>query len=293
MNINPFTPGKSTQRKQANAALFLGILLIFSGCFIPATEQSQHPTKYTASTNLSVLDTLTDDSVTSALIGPYKQKMLAEMTEYIATIDSPFSNAFFVGNLGRLAADYMLLSANDISQREYGIPCHFAISNNGGFRTGFYPGPVTMQQLYEVMPFENELVLVQLPGIYVDSLFQYIAQLQGTPASGFQLIYSKGSTRKENKYLSVKLNANAVTSIQDLLNPMYTQPLDTRRDYLIAVNSYMAVGGDGFTMLKHATKTLYTGINLRNVLATQLKAEYQANKFIDPRKQLRIFHESR
>jgi 2',3'-cyclic-nucleotide 2'-phosphodiesterase (5'-nucleotidase family) len=271
--------------------LFLtGILLIFSGCFTTKSVK-QNAATFTISNNTAVYDSVPDDSLTIALIKPYKATMEAQMSEYIATIDSPFSNAFFVGNLGRLAADYMLLSANAISIKEFGVPCHFAISNNGGFRTGFYPGPVTMQQLFEVMPFENELVLVQLPGIYVDSLFQYIAQLQGTPASGFLMSYSKGNTRKDNRYQSLKLNAQPVNSIQDLLNPQYTQPLDTRRDYLIAVNSYMVVGGDGFTMLKHAKKIHYTGINLRTVLAQQLKAEYEANKFIDPRKQIRIYHE--
>jgi 2',3'-cyclic-nucleotide 2'-phosphodiesterase (5'-nucleotidase family) len=271
--------------------LFLtGILLIFSGCFTTKSV-SQNANTFTVSNNTAVYDSVPDDSLTIALIKPYKATMEAQMSEYIATIDSPFSNAFFVGNLGRLAADYMLLSANAISIKEFGVPCHFAISNNGGFRTGFYPGPVTMQQLFEVMPFENELVLVQLPGIYVDSLFQYIAQLQGTPASGFLMSYSKGNTRKDNRYQSLKLNAQPVNSIQDLLNPQYTQPLDTRRDYLIAVNSYMVVGGDGFTMLKHAKKIHYTGTNLRTVLAQELKAEYEANKFIDPRKQIRIYHE--
>jgi hypothetical protein len=53
----------------------------------------------------------------------------------------------------------------------------------------------------------------------------------------------------------------------------------------------MVVGGDGFTMLKHAKKIHYTGTNLRTVLAQQLKAEYEVNKFIDPRKQIRIYHE--
>jgi 2',3'-cyclic-nucleotide 2'-phosphodiesterase (5'-nucleotidase family) len=282
--------GKLTKRGSIQTLFLTGILLIFSGCFTTKSV-SQNATTFTVSNNTAVYDSVPDDSLTIALIKPYKATMEAQMSEYIATIDSPFSNAFFVGNLGRLAADYMLLSANAISIKEFGVPCHFAISNNGGFRTGFYPGPVTMQQLFEVMPFENELVLAQLPGIYVDSLFQYIAQLQGTPASGFLMSYSKGSTRKDNRYQSLKLNAQPVNSIQDLLNPQYTQPLDTRRDYLIAVNSYMVVGGDGFTMLKHAKKIHYTGINLRTVLAQQLKAEYEANKFIDPRKQIRIYHE--
>ncbi len=282
--------GKMTQRKGLPTLFFIGILLIFSGCFAKKTGRF-HETSSTAINNIAVNDSVADDSLTTVLIKPYRSAMETQMSEYIATIDSPFSNAFFVGNLGRLAADYMLLSANTISIKDFGVPCHFAISNNGGFRTGFYPGPVTMQQLFEVMPFENELVLLQLPGIYVDSLFQYIAQLQGTPASGFLMSYSKGATRKENHYRSVKLNAQPCNSIQDLLKPQYTQPLDTRRDYLIAVNSYMVVGGDGFTMLKHAKKIHYTGINLRTVLAQQLKAEYEANKFIDPRKQIRIYHE--
>lgn len=268
------------------------ILLIFSGCFTAKSVPNNRST-YTSTYNTAVYDSVPDDSLTTALIKPYKKAMQDQMSEYIATIDSPFSNAFFVGNLGRLAADYMLLTANSISIKEFGVPCNFAISNNGGFRTGFYPGPVTMQQLFEVMPFENELVLVQLSGIYVDSLFQYIAQLQGTPAAGFLMTYSKGATRKENRYISLKLNANPVQQLQDLFTPDYSQPLDTRRDYLIAVNSYMAVGGDGFTMLKHAKKIHYTGINLRNVLAQQLKAEYEANHFIDPRKQIRITHESK
>lgn len=286
--------GSDTQKLNHRTNLirlyFIGILLIFSGCF---TQKSGHfhDTSFTTINNTEVNDSLADDSLTAVLIKPYKAAMEKQMAAYIATIDSPFSNAFFVGNLGRLAADYMLLAANKISQQQFGVPCHFAISNNGGFRTGLYPGPVTMKQLFEVMPFDNELVLVQLPGIYVDSLFQYIAQLQGTPASGFLMSYSKGSTRKENRYQSLKLNAQPVKSIQDLLNPQYSQPLDTRRDYLIAVNSYMAVGGDGFTMLKHAKRTHYTGINLRNVIAEQLKTEYETNHFIDPRKEIRIYHE--
>lgn len=268
------------------------ILLIFTSCF--STNLKETEIRFdTLTYNRSVNSEIPDDTQTLALINPYKARMSAEMSTYIATVDSPFSNAFFTGNLGRLAADYMLLTANKISEKEFGIPCHIAISNNGGFRTGLYPGAITLQQLYEVMPFENELVLVQISGKDVDSLFQYIAQLQGTPAAGFEMIFSKGNTRQLNRYLSVKLNTHPILTVNDLLNPSYTQPLDTRRDYLIAVNSYMAVGGDGFTMLKNAKKIHYTGINLRTILAEQLRAEYDINHFIEPRKTPRIYHESR
>jgi 2',3'-cyclic-nucleotide 2'-phosphodiesterase (5'-nucleotidase family) len=274
-----------------NSLAWIGsILLIFSSCFSAQTTNSIRPS-FQVVQNQAVLDSLPDDSESLALISPYKINMEAQMSAYIATIDSPFSNAFFVGNLGRLAADYMYIAGNKISQQQFGVPCHFAISNNGGFRTGLYPGPVTMKQLFEVMPFDNELVLLQLPGNYVDSLFQYIAQLQGTPAAGFLMSYSKGNSRKENRYQTLKINAQPANSIKELLSPQYTQSFDSRRDYLIAVNSYMAVGGDGFTMLKHAKRIHYTGINLRNVIAEQLRAEYETHHFIDPRKEIRIYHE--
>ena len=130
---------KQTLDNASSGWLLAVILLIFTGCFTAKSHQDQ-TIAYATTNNTSVSDSLPDDSQTVALIQPYKKAMQQQMSEYIATIDSPFSNAFFVGNLGRLAADYMLLTANTLSIKEFGIPCHFAISNNGGFRTGFYPG---------------------------------------------------------------------------------------------------------------------------------------------------------
>lgn len=299
MFLIPPTNQNAVTRKGTPIWIFTLIVLIFNACggqrpnnpkgtFGPQIQAQYYPLN-----NLRVLDSLPDDSQSLKLISPFKDSLNHQLSEPISFIDSPFYNTYSTGNLGRLAADYMLLAANDFAIKEFGIACHFAISNNGGFRTGLYPGTVTMRHIFEVMPFDNELVLVQLPGRYVDSLFRYIAQLQGTPASGFFLEYSKGQTRFQNQYTSVKINEQQIQNIQDVLNMQCTQPFNSRRDYLIAVNSYMAVGGDGFTMLKHATKTIYTGINLRNILAQQLKTEYNSNRTISPRNTLRIFHEPR
>lgn len=279
--------------KTANALLLSLLVLLFFTVCLAGCGTAKYSRKSSVSFqnlgNISVLDSINDDSLSLQLLKPYKDSLSQQLSETIAFIDSPFYNAFFTGNLGRLAADYMLITANAYAQREFGIPCHFAISNNGGFRTGLYKGNVTLQNIFEIMPFENDLVLVQLPGLYVDSLFRYISQLQGTPASGIVLEYSKGISRKENQFTSAKINGNTIHNISDVLKMECSQPFDSRRDYLIAINSYMAVGGDGFTMLKHAKRKFYTGINLRNILADQLRAEYQVNRFIEPRKTVRIY----
>ncbi|MSP58684.1 MAG: hypothetical protein CK532_07935 [Flavobacteriales bacterium] len=236
--------------------------------------------------NIAVLPEIPDDSLAIHFLQPYSDLLKNELSTFIATIDSPFYNTFGTGNLGRLSADYMLQSATKFSQSTLGIPCHFAIGNNGGIRGNLFPGEITMKDIYEVMPFENELVIVRLGGIYVDSLIQYIAQLQGSPVAGLLVQFKKGNTQKENTPVSVMVNAGIVST--ESPEPLRYLPFDPSRDYLIATNSYMVLGGDGFTMFTHAKALYYPKLLLRDVVATGLKNEYEHNKTIAHRTQLRI-----
>ncbi len=235
--------------------------------------------------NIAVLPEIPDDSQAIRFLQPYSD-LLSDLSTFIATIDSPFFNTYGTGNLGRLSSDYMLQSATKYSLSTLGIPCHFAVSNNGGFKSNLFPGEITMKEIYEVMPFENELVIVQIPGIYVDSLIQYIAQLQGSPVAGLLVQFKKGKTQQENIPVSVMVNAGIISA--ESPEPISYLPLDPSRDYLIATNSYMVLGGDGFTMFKHAKALYYTKLLLRDVIATGLKNEYKRNKTIAQRPQLRI-----
>ena len=276
---------------------------------------------YTNTPNISVDSSISENAEIANFIKPYSDSLNHSLSNTLAKIDSPFYNTFYTGNLGRLVADYMLLTATQYSKDHVGIPCHFAVANNGGLRAGLFPGPVTMRNVFEVMPFDNELVILQLSGGATDSLLRYIAQLTGTPVSGLLLEFEKADKNVHNRVVKAKINSKIISTPTDLLflngpqeqysgsgMPTNNQssdgmnqsnnkinmsgshlPFDSRRDYLVATSSYMAMGGDGFTMLKGAKQTIYTGIQLRDAIANGLKSEFDAFQWVAPRKQLRVY----
>lgn len=146
---------------------------------------------YIPTPNISVDSSIAENAEIANFIKPYSDSLNHTLSTTLAKIDSPFYNTFYIGNLGRLVADYMLLTATQYSMEHVGIPCHFAVANNGGLRAGLFTGPVTMRNVFEVMPFDNELVILQLSGGATDSLLRYIAQLTGTPVSGLLLEFEK------------------------------------------------------------------------------------------------------
>ena len=63
--------------------------------------------------------------------------------------------------LGNLVIDAMLAAEID------GQPADIAIHNNGGIRAGLPKGPITYGQLYAVLPFDNQLMALDLTGAQV------------------------------------------------------------------------------------------------------------------------------
>ncbi|MSP09850.1 MAG: hypothetical protein EXR23_05755 [Flavobacteriaceae bacterium] len=282
---------------------------------------------YIPTPNISVDSSIAENAEIANFIKPYSDSLNHSLSTTLAQIDSPFYNTFYTGNLGRLVADYMLLTATQYSMENVGIPCHFAVANNGGLRAGLFPGPVTMRNVFEVMPFDNELVILQLSGGATDSLLRYIAQLTGTPVSGLLLEFERANKPAKNRVVNAKINSKIISTPADLVFlhgsqeqysgsgmpdsrrwPTNNQssdgmnqgnnkinmsgshlPFDSRRDYLVATSSYMSMGGDGFTMLKVAKQTIYTGIQLRDAIANGLKSEFDAFQWVAPRKQLRVY----
>ncbi|MDA1225130.1 MAG: 5'-nucleotidase, partial [Bacteroidetes bacterium] len=271
--------------------------------------------------NISVDSSIAENEEMANFMKPFSDSLNHSLSTTLAKIDSPFYNTFYTGNLGRLVADYMLLTATQYSMEHVGIPCHFAVANNGGLRAGLFPGSVTMRNVFEVMPFDNELVILQLSGGATDSLLRYIAQLTGTPVSGLLLEFEKADKPAKNRVVNAKINSKIISTPADMgylhgpqeqysgsgmpdsrrwptnnqssdgmnhsnnkINMSGSQlPFDSRRDYLVATSSYMAMGGDGFTMLKGAKQTIYTGIQLRDAIANGLKSEFDAFQWVAPR----------
>jgi 2',3'-cyclic-nucleotide 2'-phosphodiesterase (5'-nucleotidase family) len=219
--------------------LFLLPFLVVLGCAGGNPSSSRptpgwfgsDPTVPKATITYSVIaDSITDDPAIEALVAPFRERMGEEIRQVIGETEGPLAKAVPEGTLGNFAADAMLWAA----RRASGDPVHMAMTNNGGLRVPIAPGPVTVGQMYELMPFENMLSVLTLSGSQVQELADDLAAMRGEPIAGFTFrIESQGGQRVA----------------RDIL--VDGEELKPTTQYRIVTNDYLANGGGNLTAIHH------------------------------------------
>ncbi|MBL4593959.1 MAG: 5'-nucleotidase C-terminal domain-containing protein, partial [Flavobacteriales bacterium] len=99
-----------------------------------------------------------------SLIQPYKIKLDAEMNEalVISSEEFPKESGKSETKLGNLVADLSLEIANNLYKPLDGDSIDFCLLNFGGLRTSLPKGEITRGKIFELMPFENELIVVTI-----------------------------------------------------------------------------------------------------------------------------------
>lgn len=172
------------------------------------------------------------DTEIAAIIAPYKESLDAEMNFVIGQVASRLEKRKPESTLCNWVADAIM----EMASSRFDQPIDFAVQNYGGIRIGsISPGPLTKGKIFELMPFDNLVSIVEVPGIYVDSLLNRFASSGGWPVSKelrFQI-----SNRKP---LSVMISG---------------KPFDLTKTYTIAMPDYIANGGDNMHFLKGLVRT--------------------------------------
>lgn len=129
-----------------------------------------------------------------------------------------------------------------------------AMQNTGGVRANISKGDVTYNDIYNVLPFENLLVLLEADGELMQNILDDLAQRS---ESGKETSTVTGVTCivKQGKATKVLING---------------QPLDPKKKYTIAVNDFMANGGSGYSVLQKANLIKYDAM-LRDIVLDELK----------------------
>ena len=149
-------------------------------------------------------------------------------------------------NLGNLVADAIRWKAK----------ADVALTNGGGIRASLRPGPITMRDILTVHPFGNTIYVMKLKGSQIMKVLEYAATIQ--PGKGAWPQISGMTVKVKNgKVVDVKING---------------KPLDPNKTYIFATNSYLAGGGDGYSMLKEwASQGYDTGFTLSDAIAKYIK----------------------
>ena len=130
--------------------------------------------------------------------------------------------------------------------------------NNGGLRSTLPKGEITKGMIFELMPFENELVILELGSDDYIQLLQYITKRGGEPFAGVNIIMDeKGSVLSQ----SLDLNGGKIR---------------------VLTSDYLANGGDKMSFFK-GKKQKKVGIKLRDAIINYCISKENISSKLDNR----------
>jgi 2',3'-cyclic-nucleotide 2'-phosphodiesterase (5'-nucleotidase family) len=231
----------------------------------PATRAPAKPAVAkpdTSSKRLSIDASVSDDKDVESLMAPYRDKVL-ELSKVIGRLDANLNKTGVGGGtLGNFVTDAMRLQA----QAKLGKPATLAIINLGGLRKNeISAGEIRASDIFELLPFENALVAVEMTGATLAKVLQVVPR----DAQAGARIHFKWNERDRAEYLSGKLvDANGKEFEIDP-NAMYTI---ITIDYLLRLNS------GAYAILQEAKSQTPLNITLRESIMNYVKAETAAGR---------------
>jgi 2',3'-cyclic-nucleotide 2'-phosphodiesterase (5'-nucleotidase family) len=166
------------------------------------------------------------DTALQHMLQPYADSVNKSMSRVIAEVEVPLEKKLPESNLGNLMADAIRKEA----ERVYNVKIDAAFINYGGIRVLQIPaGSLKLNQVFEMMPFDNLLVVQRIPGNILQLFLDNIAKRGGWPGSGITYVI------KNRRATNVLIGG---------------VPFDSTKTYVIANSDYIANGGDDCDMLR-------------------------------------------
>lgn len=205
----------------------------------------------------SELSNAKEDSIIKSIISPYKKPLDEKMDEAIAVSDTVLTKDGIESNLANfiMKALEQFVFDNYPGEVEFIIP----VVNRGGIRTTLPKGEITVRNIFEILPFDNEIVFVTISG---ENLYNMLLSFCEN-----QKLFSY--------YVSFSIENKTPTNIQ-----IRGQDFDKSKKYLVITTDYLANGGDNTTCFSNPIKLENTGVKLRDAVISYCKFLTRINRHI-------------
>ena len=222
-----------------------------------------------------------DDPLMMEVLEPYQLKLnqMLDLTAVYGFAASHIRRFDFDGGdspLGNLVAEAIRKHAR----------ADIGLMNSLGVRSDIFTGPITMDDLFNVFPFNNTITTIYLSGNDIQDLLDYTTRRSAGRGCATQVQLSgveftmncnypdDESTcepncppRAENIFLTNCGDATLDAEEKELCSK---KPLDPFQIYEVATNDYIAHGGSGFTVLKINNTQVNTGVQLRDSVLEEI-----------------------
>ncbi|WP_370519194.1 5'-nucleotidase C-terminal domain-containing protein [Flavobacterium sp. Sd200] len=189
-------------------------------------------------------------------VKPYREHIDKDLDNVLAycpeTLDKSKSINGWQTTIGNLMADVTFEKANKTLMAREKRNVDICLLNHGGIRSIIAKGNVTARTAFEIMPFENALLVIALKGEQIVEIANYLAkEKKPHPLAGMEVRLSKDGI---------------VTGIT-----VGGKPVEAGKIYNVATSDYLANGGDSMNFFKKGVATYDLDYKLRNLFIDYFK----------------------
>ena len=220
------------------------------------------PAKIDSKLSRTVVDaSIPDDPALQKIVGAYSSKV-RELSNVIGTLEGELKKSGIgAASLGNFVTDAMMF---EVSAK--GRPAVVAITNAGGLRkNSIAPGQLRASDIFELLPFENELVEVELTGAQLLKLLENLTR--GRDAQAGARIQFRWNAQDRPEFISAKL----IGATERDIDPAATYSIVTI-DYLLNLAS------GNYALLQEAKSKTPLNITIRDAVMEYVKAETKAGR---------------
>mgnify|MGYP001158713509 FL=1 len=226
--------------------LLISFFLFFSSC----TETKQNITFQ--SENIMIEQEIISDSTIVLKYLPYKDSIEnSKMNKPLAFSPKNYdkNDGVLNSSLGNLFADATYLMSKEYFSEKIDV----VLLNHGGIRSIISAGEISEKTAFELMPFENSIIIVKLKGKSIKKMIEYLISAKlPHPLKGLNIILN-------NDYSLSRATINEKFIEDDKI-------------YNIATTDYLLKGGDKMYFFKDSISTIDINYKMRDVLIDYFKS---------------------
>ncbi len=220
------------------------IKILFFSAFLSLYACSRKTSVTTITDSHVVVNENKIDSSVYKAISPYKKTHDEKMRTVIAQSEEALVKADIESTLGNFFCDAVIYETKKLLGKD-SLMLDVAVFNKGGLRNSLPKGNITIGNIFELMPFDNEVVILKLSGSQFKEMCMKIAEKGGIPIGGMRMV----------------MNGTSPVDIT-----IKGRPFDETKEYWVVTSDYLANGGDSYTFFKNPQDKKIMNVLLRNVI---------------------------
>jgi 5'-nucleotidase len=205
---------------------------------------------------ININDSLTANQEIEDFIKPFRERIEEDMNKVLSYAPKNMHkrDGDLETTIGNLMADLVKLQSEPVYKKRTGKSIDICLLNHGGIRAPIPEGPIKTRTAFNVMPFENSIVVAELTSENIHNMITYLEKAKRAhPIAG----------------LTIKLDKDAKVT-EALING---KPIEDGRTYTVVTSDYLQNGGDGMNFLKDPESLEVLDYKIRNAMIDYFKTK--------------------